>query len=59
MFVTFLQGLAGSGSEMLAELALEFGVDREARDSWYQRAIDIASKWGYTGMVDFLREDLR
>jgi len=54
--VTFLEGLVRSGSEMLVKLALEYKADPEARDSWHQRAIDIAFKWGFTGMMDFLRE---
>ena len=53
---TFLQGLVRFGSEMLVKLALEYGADPEVRNRWNQRAIDIAVKWGFTGMVDILRE---
>ena len=55
-YETFLQGLVRFGSEMLVKLALEYGADPEVRNRWNQRAIDIAVKWGFTGMVDILRE---
>ena len=54
--ITFLQGLVRSGSEMLVKLVHEYKADPEVRDSWHQRAIDIAVEWVVTGMGDFLRE---
>ena len=55
-YETFLQGLVRFGSEALVKLALEYGADPEVRNRWNQRAIDIAVKWEFTGMVDILRE---
>ncbi|PUU81953.1 ankyrin repeat-containing domain protein [Tuber borchii] len=55
-YETFLQGLVWVGSERLVRLAIEHGADPEVRDYWHQRPIDIAFRWGFTGMVDILRE---
>ena len=54
--VPLLHGLVRPNGKRLVELVLEYGVDPEARDSQHQRAIDIASKWGFTGIVDILRK---
>ena len=53
-YETFLQGLVRFGSEMLMRLALEYGADPEVRNSWHQRAIDIARECELTGIVDIL-----
>ena len=57
-YITFLQGSVYFGSKRLVKLALEHGADPEVRNSWGQRAIDIAREDKLTSIVEILQGEV-